>query len=147
MFSGQRIGKNAAEHNALYFRGKKVKYTDWIRTGDVEDFDFNLGVQGTVTHVAGNYGTDGAGLSIDLNPSVGAGVYFSLSPRGEKVVGSNTLGFKNLLLSGGPLYTNKGNAGLGIAIGLALPFYPVPVNATINLPLDKLNNKNQVKND
>ena len=68
-----------------------------------------------------------------------------ITNRGEKVVGSNTLGFKNLLLSGGPLYTNKGNVGLGIAIGLALPFYPVPVNATVNLPLDKLNNKKPTK--
>ncbi len=142
-WEGSRIGQNAGENNALYFRDKKIKHTDWITTKDVKDFDLNIGVQGNLTHVNGSYGTDGAGLAIDLNPSIGGSTYFSVSPRGETVVGSNTLGFKNLFFSGGPLYTNKGNAGFTGSLGLALPLYPVPVNATVNIPLDKLHNSNK----
>ena len=143
IFGGQRIGVNAGANNALYFRDKKLRYTDWITTKDVEDFDLNIGVQGNLTHVNGSYGTDGAGLAIDLNPSIGGSAYFSVSPKEERIVGSNTLGFKNFFFSGGPLYTNKGNAGFAGSFGLALPLYPVPVNATINIPLDKLQNSSK----
>ena len=118
---------------------RKIPFTEWARTKDVEDFDLNFGVQGVVTRVYASFGTDGFSVGADLNPSVGIGVYSNIVPRGENVEYSVVFGFKNSLTgSAGTIITDKGNFGITGSYGLSFPFYPIPTNVSRTIPLDKL---------
>jgi len=110
IYSGSRIGKNAAENNALYFAGK------YRFPAPGPDFDIHGGVQGNLAHWGKSIGTDGVGNSFDINPSIGAGFYINAVPRGEDVTSEIIFGLKNKA-SLNFLRTNNNMSGLGITFG------------------------------
>ena len=135
----QHVYDNENVNDYLYLMDRKIPFTEWARTKDVEDFDLNFGVQGVVTRVYASFGTDGFSVGADLNPSVGIGVYSNIVPRGENVEYSVVFGFKNSLTgSAGTIITDKGNFGITGSYGLSIPFYPIPTNVSRTIPLDKL---------
>ena len=139
IYAGQRIGKNAAENNALYLTGKyKVPLSDYI-TGKGNDYDIHGGVQGNVYVVGTNIGTDGVGANMDVVPNIGMGVYLNVVPRGEKPLTSVIWGMKNIFSYNG-IVTNEGNLGHGITLGIALPTIS-PINTSIHLPINNESSK------
>ena len=139
MWSGQRIGKNVAENNAIYVAGKvKVPFSDYI-TGKDNDYDVHVGIQGNLLSVGGGYGTDGVGVNVDVIPNVGLGLYVNAVPKGEKPISSVIWGVKNALSYSG-IVTTKGNVGHGLTLGVALPTIS-PINTSIHIPIDQTDAK------
>ena len=133
IYAGQRIGKNAAENNALYLGGQyRVPLSDYI-TGKGNDYDVHGGVQGNILVTGANIGTDGVGANVDVIPSVGVGAYINVVPRGEKPLTSVIWGMKNIFSYNG-IVTRNGNVGHGLTLGIALPSIS-PINTSIHLPI------------
>jgi hypothetical protein len=142
-WEGSRIGGNAGANNAVLIGGKyKIPGSDSIKTSDEKDYDLHFGVQGTLTRVSANFGTDGFGLGADLNPSIGIGLYGNILPHGESASYSVITGFKNSSYgSGGLIITNQGNYGVTASWGASISFYPIPTNITASIPLENLKQK------
>jgi hypothetical protein len=118
----------------IFIGGVDSKFTRIPLPG--KHYDVHFGVQGTAGVMSGGVGSDGLNLGIDVNPSVGGGVYGEVIPRGESGAVTVSYGFKNLLSVHG-VRTEEGGAGFGGSIGASIPWSPVPVNVTIPVPLDK----------
>ena len=117
----------------------KIPLTDSIKTADDKDYDLHFGVQGSLTHTSASFGTDGFGLGVDVNPTVGIGGYLNILPHGEQTAYSVTTGVKNSELgSGGIIVTTQGNLGITGSYGIAFPLYPSTTNVSIPIPLEKL---------
>jgi hypothetical protein len=143
IYAGSFVGTNAAANNAVLVGGKyKIPGSDSIKTSDEKDYDLHFGVQGTLTRISANFGTDGFGLGVDLNPSVGIGLYGNILPHGESASYSVITGFKNSSYgSGGLIITNQGNYGATASWGASIPFYPIPTNISASIPLENLKQK------
>jgi hypothetical protein len=139
-WEGSRIAGNAGANNAVLVGGKyKIPLTDSIKTADDKDYDLHFGVQGSLTHTSASFGTDGFGLGVDVNPTVGIGGYLNILPHGEQTAYSVTTGVKNSELgSGGIIVTTQGNLGITGSYGIAFPLYPSTTNVSIPIPLEKL---------
>ena len=143
IYAGNFVGTNAAANNAVLVAGKyKIPGSELIKTPDGKDYDLHFGVQGTLTRTSASFGTDGFGLGVDLNPSLGVGFYGNILPHGENASYSVITGFKNSSYgSGGLIITNQGNYGATGSWGVSMPFYPIPTNMSVSIPLENLKQK------
>ena len=169
IFSGQRIGKNAVENNLLTsliigggvvltvkgegnpIKGSKEVYEDVkFISNNVEElryikenYDLDLGIQGTILTPSINLGTNGIGFGIDANPNISLGLYANVVPKNESVVVSISKGFKNIA-SSTAIITNEGNLGFGVSAGAGVYAFPMPYNMTFHR---SLNDFIEAKND
>ncbi len=120
IFTGQRVGGNAAENNAILFAGKyKIFGTDNIKTKDGKDYDVHIGLQGSAAFKEKSFGTDGVGSSTIVIPQLGLGFYLFAIPSGETPDITLSSGIRNIF-SYDAIKTNQNNYGGGISFGYAI---------------------------
>ena len=118
----------------LYLGGKDSKFTRIPFPG--KDYDIHMGINTNFGALSGSYGSDGPGLNYDVNPSLGADIYFSVLKRGKTPLVITSGGYKFL---NGSLIVNRDKKiiGAGFSIGPNLPLTPVPANVSIEIPIEK----------
>ena len=133
VWSGSRIGANAAQNNSFYIGGKvKIPFPG-------PDYDIHAGVQSNILFREDSIGTDGRGTNFLVVPEVGAGMYVYTIPHGHDPSVSTSWGYRNTI-SADYIRTHQGGSGFGYTVGISTaPATVVPVNVSVSIP-DK--NKN-----
>ena len=131
-WEGSRIGGNAGANNATFFMNKKILNYPYDK-----DYDLNFGVQGTLGRVTGSYGTNGSGITAEINPSYGIAGYVSYIPRGESEFSTISYGIRSGP-SLGIIVTDNQNYGYTGSLGPAFQLYPIPYNISITIPTNNL---------
>ena len=131
-WEGSRIAGNAGANNATFFMNKKI-----LNYPNDKDYDLNFGVQGTLGRVTGSYGTNGSGVTAEINPSYGIAGYVSYMPRGESEISTVSYGIRSGP-SLGIIVTDNQNYGYTGSLGPAFQLYPIPYNISIVIPTNNL---------
>ena len=129
VYSGQRIGDNAARNNALYIGGKvKIPFSDYI-TGEGNDYDIHSGLKADLIVRSYTAGTDGKSKSKTFF-SLGAGGYINIVPHDSKTLLGLSYNRVPGILFFDAMQTDRG-VGFGITLG-AFATPSVKAGATIN---------------
>lgn len=132
IYAGNFVGTNAAANNATYFIDKKI-----LNYPKDKDYDLNFGAQGTLGRVTGSFGTNGSGLTAEINPSYGIAGYISYTPRGENEFSTVSYGIRSGP-SLGVIVTDQQHYGYTGSFGPAFQLYPIPYNVSIPIPINNL---------
>jgi hypothetical protein len=128
IYAGNFLATNAGANNATFFMNKKILNYPYDK-----DYDLNFGVQGTLGRVTGSYGTNGSGITAEINPSYGIAGYVSYIPRGESEFSTISYGIRSGP-SLGIIVTDNQNYGYTGSLGPAFQLYPIPYNISITIP-------------